>query len=312
VTSWNAGAERLFGYRAREIVGLPFSTLLPDKGSAELLDRVAAGTTVDDEETRAVRKNGAEVDVELSLSPIRDTDDEMTGLCAIARDISDRMLVEQSMEQALGTYLDRDVAEHILREGPALKAREVDVTMMFVDIRGFTSFAERFAPREVVQTLNCLFELAVPIITRHGGHVDKFVGDGLLAVFGAPEALADHADCAVEAALEISCAAEKRFQGDLEIGIGIDSGTVVAGNVGGGGRLDFTVIGDAVNTAARIEGATRATGDPILFSQQTRRRLWRTELLTRERAAVPIKGKREPLRLFVPVHAGRCDDEAAD
>ena len=311
VTSWNAGAERLFGHRAREIVGLSWSTLLPAGSSAELLGRAAAGASVEDEETRAVRKNGAEVDVELSLWPIHNADDEITGLCAIARDVSDRMLVEQSMEQALGTYLDRDVAQHILREGPALKAREVDVTMMFVDIRGFTGFAERFAPREVVQTLNCLFELAVPIITRHGGHVDKFVGDGLLAVFGAPESLTDHADCAVEAALEITCAAEKRFQGDLEIGIGIDSGTVVAGNVGGGGRLDFTVIGDAVNTAARIESATRATGDPILFSQQTRRRLWRTELLTREREAVPIKGKREPLRLFVPMHAGGCDDAPA-
>ena len=314
VTSWNAGAERLFGYRAREIVGLPFAMLVPEDRSSrhtEMLDQVLGGASFEQEETRAVRKNGGEVDVALSLSPIRAADEAVTGLCAIARDISDSMLAEQSMEQALGTYLDRDVAQHILREGPALRAREVDVTMMFVDIRGFTSFAERFAPREVVQTLNCLFELAVPIIARHGGHVDKFVGDGLLAVFGAPQALADHADCAIEAALEIACAAEERFQGDLEIGIGIDSGTVVAGNVGGGGRLDFTVIGDAVNTAARIEGATRATGDTILFSQQTRRRLWRTELLTRERDAVPIKGKREPLRLFVPVHAGCNDDEAA-
>jgi class 3 adenylate cyclase len=277
---------------------------------AELLERVLAGKAVEHLEAGVVRKNGAAVEASLTLSPICGPHGEVTGLSAIARDISDRKLAQQSLEQALGTYLDRDIAEHILREGPALKPREVDVTMMFVDIRGFTGFAERFEPREVVQTLNCLFELAVPIVTAHGGHVDKFVGDGLLAVFGAPEPRADHADCAVEAALEISKAARERFEGDLEIGIGIDSGTVVAGNVGGGGRLDFTVIGDAVNTAARIEGATRATGDTILFSDQTRRRLWRTELLTKAREAVPIKGKRDSVRLFVPVFAARPDEDA--
>ena len=204
------------------------------------------------------------------------------------------------MERALGTYLDSEVAEHILREGRALRAREVDVTMMFVDIRGFTSFAERFDPREVVQTLNCLFELAVPVISERGGYVDKFVGDGLLAVFGAPAPCRDHADRAVEAAFAIAQQASDWFKGDLEIGIGIDSGSVVAGNVGGGGRLDFTVIGDAVNTAARIEAATRDTGDQILISDQTRRRLWRAEVSLTKRPPVTVKGKRQPVAVFVP------------
>jgi PAS domain S-box-containing protein len=316
VTSWNPGAERLFGYRAREIVGLPFRMLFPDQDEhADVLDRALAGETVDDHETWAARKNGGQVDVSLTMAPIHGTKGAVAGLSAIARDISDRKLAQQSMQQALSTYLDRNVADHILHEGPSLKAHEVDVTMMFVDIRGFTAFAERFAPREVVQTLNCLFELAVPIIAARGGHVDKFVGDGLLAVFGAPEPLTDHADCAVEAAMDIARAAATWFEGDLEIGIGIDSGTVVAGNVGGGGRLDFTVIGDAVNTAARIEQATRETGDTILFSDQTRRRLWRSEVLTQEREAVPIKGKRAPVRLFVPAVAGRpgeADDSNDD
>lgn len=311
VTSWNAGAERLFGYDSREVMGLSFESLFAAEGTdaaAEILAQVVTGRTVEEHEARAVRKNGAEVEVSLSLSPICDADGGVTGVSAIARDVSDRKLAQQSMELALGTYLDREVAEHILREGAGLRPREIDVTMMFVDIRGFTSFAERFAPREVVQMLNCLFELAVPIIASHGGHVDKFVGDGLLAVFGAPASRRDHADCAIQAALEIARAARERFEGDVEIGIGIDSGTVVAGNVGGGGRLDFTVIGDAVNTAARIESATRSTGDTILFSDQTRRRLWRTELLTQERQAVAIKGKRQPVRLFVPVSDGSGDN----
>ena len=257
VTSWNAGAERLFGYSARELIGRPFTPLLQDshrEAFADALATCSAGHDLKEHEMEAVRKNGGRIDVALTVSPIRDADGCVVGLSSIAHDISDRKIVEESMMRTLGTYLDSDVAQHILREGRGLCAREVDVTMMFVDIRDFTAYAERFEPREVVQTLNCLFELAVPIITERGGHVDKFVGDGLLAVFGAPASARDHADRAVEAAFAIAQQAEERFQGDLEIGIGLDSGSVVTGNVGGGGRLDFTVIGDAVNTAARIEG----------------------------------------------------------
>jgi PAS domain S-box-containing protein len=303
VTSWNAGAERLFGYAAREMIGRPFGPLVPEEhrdAHAEALRHVLAGNDLEEHEMEAVRKNGGRIDVALTVSPIRDADGQIVGLSSIAHDISDRKIVEESMMQTLGTYLDSGVAEHILREGRGLCAREVDVTMMFVDIRDFTAYAERFEPRDVVQTLNCLFELAVPIITERGGHVDKFVGDGLLAVFGAPESAGDHADRAVEAAFLIAQQAQERFEGDLEIGIGLDSGSVVAGNVGGGGRLDFTVIGDAVNTAARIEAATRITGDPILISDQTRRRLWRAEVSLTRRPPVEVKGKRQPVAVYVP------------
>ena len=169
---------------------------------------------------------------------------------------------------------------------------------MFVDIRDFTAFAEQFDPGEVVETLNCLFELVVPIIAERHGHVDKFVGDGLLAVFGAPAIQPDHADLALDAAAAIASAAGEKFQGDLEIGIGIDSGTVIAGNVGGGGRLDFTVIGDAVNTASRIEAATRETGDVILFSEHTLHRLRRDGRPIVGRTSVPMKGKRNQVALY--------------
>ena len=150
----------------------------------------------------------------------------------------------------------------------------------------------------MLETLNCMFELVVPIIAEYHGHVDKFVGDGLLAVFGAPAPQVDHADLALDAALAIARLARETFQGDLEIGVGIDSGTVVAGNVGGGGRLDFTVIGDAVNTAARIESATRETGDTILFSDQTMRRLRRSGRPIVPRVSTRMKGKRNHVALF--------------
>ena len=304
ITTWNAGAERLFGYAAREVIGRSATLLIPDQQHeqhAEPIEHALHLDHVEHYETRALRKNGSLVEIALTLSPMFDPDGIVVGVSAIARDISDRKCSEQRMESALGAYLDRRVADQILRDGPAPSGVEADVTVMFVDIRDFTALAEGIEPHAVVETLNGFFELAVPVITAHGGHVDKFIGDGLLAVFGLPGGDSHHADRALEAAIAIQRSAQERLEGCLEIGIGIHSGTVVVGNVGGGGRLDFTVIGDAVNTAARIEAATRRTGDTILFSEQTRLRMQDTGLAAAERPTVSIRGKREPVPLFAPL-----------
>jgi adenylate cyclase len=202
----------------------------------------------------------------------------------------------EQIRDAFGTYVDRDVAEHILREGPSLAGAEVEVTVLFLDVVGFTGFAERSPPQEVVSTLNRLFERVVPVIRRHGGHVDKFVGDGLLAVFGAPRPDSGHADKALAAAREIAEAVRKELGDRLRIGIGLNSGTVVAGNIGGAGRLEFSVIGDAVNVAARVEAATRETGDTILLSEDTRAQLSTGPELA-ERPGIELKGKSEPVTL---------------
>jgi len=205
----------------------------------------------------------------------------------------------ERIREAFGTYVDREVAEHILREGTALEGEEVEVTMMFVDVRGFTGLAERLSAPEVVATLNRLFERVVPIIHAHGGHVDKYVGDGLLAVFGAPRRQEDHADQALAAALEIAAAVEAEFADQLSIGVGLNSGAVVAGNVGGAGRLEFSVIGDAVNVAARVEAATRETGDIVLVSEHTRALLSDAVASPLDaRPALPLKGKTRPVALF--------------
>jgi PAS domain S-box-containing protein len=307
VTSWNRGAERLFGYSEREMVGRPVDAVVGDGafGTAPILMRVSGQQRAEHHDMRGLRKNGSAIDTALTVAPVS-AGGEVT---LIARDVTERKRSEQYLERTFGTYLDREIAEHILREGPALRARKVDVTTMFVDIRDFTAFAEQFDPGEVVETLNCLFELVVPIIAERHGHVDKFVGDGLLAVFGVPANQPDHADLALDAAAAIARAAEEKFQGDLEIGIGIDSGTVIAGNVGGGGRLDFTVIGDAVNTAARIETATRETGDVVLFSEQTLRRLRRDGRAIVPRASVPMKGKRNHVAMYALDTSVRPDEK---
>ncbi|MDQ3740034.1 MAG: adenylate/guanylate cyclase domain-containing protein [Actinomycetota bacterium] len=206
----------------------------------------------------------------------------------------------ERIRETFGAYVDREVADHILREGTALEGEEVEVTLMFVDVRDFTGFAESAAAREVVATINRLFERIVPIIHEHKGHVDKFVGDGLLAVFGAPRRCEDHADQAFAAALEIEQAVHEEFGDELAIGVGLNSGPVVAGNVGGGGRLEFSVIGDAVNVAARVEAATRETGDTVLVAGRTNELLCTAPVELEERRGVELKGKRERVALYAP------------
>jgi adenylate cyclase len=206
----------------------------------------------------------------------------------------------ERLREAFGAYVDPALAERVLREGSDLEGEEVEVSVLCLDIRDFTAFAERSEPREVVATLNELWELVVPVLLRHGGHANKFIGDGLLGVFGAPDLLEDHADRAVSAALELTALLRDRYEGSLGIGIGINSGSVIAGTVGGGGRVEFTVIGDAVNTASRVETATRETGDQVLITDSTRALLTPGRFPLQPRGVVELKGKREQVRLWAP------------
>ena len=205
------------------------------------------------------------------------------------------------LEEALGTYVDPAVATAVVEADEArLVGGEVDLTVMFIDIRGFTSFAEGASPAAVVARLNEFFEIVIPAILNHGGQPNKFTGDGLMALFGAPEPLQGHADHAVDAALEIVTKVRTRFAGQVELGVGINSGPAVAGRIGGGGKFDFTVVGDTVNTAQRVERATRETNDEILVAGSTRSRLTRDHGGFDERSAVPMSGKQERVRLWAP------------
>ena len=228
------------------------------------------------------------------------TTDETGELSFAFNRMAEGLAERERIRDTLGTYVDRDVAEHILAEGTDLGGEEVEVTMMFLDIRDFTGYAEKAEASKVVETLNRLWEVVVPVIHDHGGHVDKFVGDGLLAVFGAPRRQEDHAERALDAAVELAGKVEQEFGGEIEVGVGLNSGQVVAGNVGGGGRLEFSVIGDAVNVAARIEAATRQTGDTILLAARTKDLLDDDGRRFEERRDLELKGKREEVRVYAP------------
>ena len=188
----------------------------------------------------------------------------------MTRGLSER----QRLHAAFGSYVDPEVAERVLAEGELLEGQEREVTVMFIDMRDFTPRRRALErARETVALLNEFFDVIVPVVREHGGHANKFLGDGVLAVFGAPERLPDHAARAVACARAIVHAVHERFGGEVEVGVGLSSGTVVVGSVGGGGRLEFAVIGDPVNVAARVESITRETGDAVLLTEATRRLL---------------------------------------
>jgi class 3 adenylate cyclase len=205
----------------------------------------------------------------------------------------------EALHAALGRYADPEVARRVLDDPDALAGEEVEVTVMFVDIRDFTATTGGVAPRAAVARLNEFFEVVVPVLRAHGGHANKFIGDGLLGVFGVPEHHADHADRALAAALDVRARVADAFGDELRIGIGVSTGRVLAGSVGGGGKLEFGLIGDAVNVAARVEELTKETGDCVLCTEATRAALQGdVAVALQPRGERVLRGKAEPTPIY--------------
>jgi class 3 adenylate cyclase len=228
------------------------------------------------------------------------TTDETGALARSFNEMAAGLEQRERLREAFGTFVDPQLAERVAEEGTDFAGEEVELSLLFMDVRGFTAYAESAPARDVVSRLNDLYGEVVPIVLDHGGHANKFIGDGLLAVFGAPDRLDDHAARAVAAAIEIARRVRERYDGEVSVGIGVNSGQVVVGTIGGGGRLDFTVIGDAVNTAARVEAATRETGDDLLITEATRASLAGEDGDWLERSGIELKGKSEAVRLYTP------------
>ena len=225
--------------------------------------------------------------------------DEMGRLAGSFNEMMQGLSEREALREAFGAYVDPEVARRVLEQGGELiEGQEREVTVMILDVFDFTGFAQRSSARETVTFLNELFGIAVPCVSEHGGHANKFLGDGLLAVFGAPERLTDHADRAVAAAGDIARNLGERFGDDCQFGIGINSGPVVVGSVGGGGRLEFAVIGDPVNIAARVEHLTRETGDVVLLTEATRCLLEDGSQRLEPRGSFALKGVAEPVPIY--------------
>jgi len=213
---------------------------------------------------------------------------------------------KRKVSRLFGRYVSRDVYKQLMAhpELAALGGGRREMSVLFSDLRGFTTITEKGNPEELVQQLNEYFTRMVEIVFRNGGTVDKFVGDMVMALFGAPVDDVDHADDAVTAAVEMvrelgelnrRWASEGRVQ--LDIGIGVSSGDMIAGNIGSSAIMSYTVIGDNVNLGARLESLNKDYKTRIIISEATRASLGKSYEM-RPLGGVVVKGKTRPVEIF--------------
>jgi class 3 adenylate cyclase len=225
----------------------------------------------------------------------------------VAASLEKKRLRDQQRE-LFRKFATAEVAEELLSTGLALGGKYAEASVLFSDIRSFTSLVESRGPEETIDLLNSYYTLMFDAIGGQGGIVNQMVGDGLMAVFGAPLPRADHAERAVRAGLEMlelvagfSREQATRGKPEIRIGVGIASGQVIAGYTGTERRVTYTCVGDTVNVAAHLEAHTKALGRPILIDENTRVAL--TDVRVEDHGLVLFKSRIQPVRVFSVVPA---------
>ncbi|MDH3975493.1 MAG: adenylate/guanylate cyclase domain-containing protein [Deltaproteobacteria bacterium] len=210
------------------------------------------------------------------------------------------------IKKAFSSYVSPDIVKNIIKNPDSLKlgGEEREITVLFSDIRDFTSISERLTPTQLVYLLNSLLDPLTETILNKGGLLDKYIGDAIMALFNAPLTMEDHADKAVLSSIEMIRKIEevnRRMEEEgipsVKIGIGIHTGIATVGNMGSKLRFDYTAIGDTVNLSSRLEGLTKIYDVHIIMSEATKNKLKR-EYLTRKIDVVKVKGKNEPITIY--------------
>ena len=313
IVFWNKGAQTTFGYAEEEVLGQPLSLLIPEQyrdSHLRGLERMSStgeshiiGKTV---EFQGLRKDGSKFPLELSLATWETG--EGTFYSSIIRDITERKRAEEERarllihEHRLKQYLSPQIVNSLIskEEIKLVNTRKL-LTIVFTDLRGFTEFSDKAEPEDVIDLLNDYLSEMTTIIFKYEGTLDKIIGDGMLVFFGDPVPMQDHAQRAVNMAIEMrekTKQLQKKWpleEYQLNIGIGINTGYVTVGNIGSENRMDYTVIGKQVNIASRFESEARS-GEIIIGKRtfETVKECVKVE----EIQQITVKGLRSPISAY--------------
>jgi adenylate cyclase len=304
IQTCNAAGYRILKAREADIIGKTAGEFFtgPNAWVVERLKALEApGAKPDVMMDAELEIRGEKVSVNLTLQPLISLKGQRLGLLLMLENISN----EKRMKSTMARYMDPGLADRLLAGGgEALGGQSVEATVLFSDIRSFTTLTEELGAQGTVALLNEYFTIMVNCITQEGGMLDKFIGDAIMAEFGIPIPRGDDTDRALRAAIAmitelraLNARRQQRGQKPILMGIGLNTDTIVSGNIGSPKRMDYTVIGDGVNLASRLESACKEYSAQILISEFTYRKLKGT-YRTREIDKVIVKGKTEPIGVY--------------